>query len=425
MESLIVEDSKSYQKILENIFNNLGLNTRCVECGNDALEWTENERYDLICLDLNLPDMDGFELCRQLRKNKAYSLTPIVLLTADEESTLQKQGFDAGVTEIFRKTAFEELQNGMKNFVDRLRRVIRGRVLYVEDSPTTAQLTQHILKSEQLEIVHFNNAEAALESLMQNDYDLIITDILLAGELSGLGLIRSVRSLDDDKNRLPILALSGEEDAARKIEILRQGANDYISKPIINEEFIARIGNLLSNKHLFDQVKEQEEELHKLAMTDQLTGLYNRHYLQETAVKYISNAYRSSRPLSLLLVDLDHFKAINDNHGHFMGDCVLAEVGHLLTHSCRKGDLAVRFGGEEFIIILNDSNMEAAMQKAEFFRIEIEKLQPEGLSVSASIGVATLPLGKKIEFEELFKNADNAVYAAKENGRNRVHSFDE
>jgi diguanylate cyclase (GGDEF)-like protein len=420
MKALIVEDSRSYQQLMENVLNNLGLSTRCVTNGREALRWISNENFDLICLDLKLPDIDGFELCQQLRNDKTTSLIPIIILTAEEDKVTLKQGYDAGVTEIFRKSKFSVMQQAITEFVGRMRRVFQGRVLYVEDSETVAQMTMHILNSEQLDVVRYKAAETALASFQQEDYDLVITDMILEGELTGMGLVRAIRALKDDRSLIPVLVISGAEDKARGIEVLRQGANDYITKPIIKEELIARISNLITTKHLFDQVKAQKEELRTMAMTDQLTGVYNRHYLHDMTEKYISIAYRQCKPLSLILLDIDHFKAVNDTHGHHIGDCVLMEIGGLLKKACRSGDLLARFGGEEFIMVLQDCDLNMAVQKAESIRQQIEDLQPSELSVTASFGVATLPDEKQITFEDLFKNADQAGYKAKEMGRNQV-----
>jgi diguanylate cyclase (GGDEF)-like protein len=420
MKALIVQDSKNYQQLVENILNDLGLATRCVRKGGEALKWAENDSFDLICLDVELSDMNGFELCRQLREKQSTSLVPVIIMAEEEDNVTLKQGYKAGVTEIFRKSTARELQHLMTEFVGRMRRIFRGRVLYVEDSATVAQLTMHILNSEQLDVTHFTTAEAALTSFQQEDYDLVITDMLLEGEQTGMGFVRAIRSMSGDKSRVPVLVVSGEEDKARSIEVLRQGANDFINKPIVKEELIVRIGNLITGKHLFDQVTAQEEELRRMAMTDQLTGLYNRHYLHETAVKYISIAYRKSQALSLLILDIDHFKAINDEHGHYIGDCVLKDIGRLLKQVCRVGDLVARFGGEEFIMILQDCDLEIAMQKAEEIRSQVEELHPAELTTTVSIGVATLPIEQQISYEDLFKRADKAVYKAKDNGRNQV-----
>jgi two-component system, cell cycle response regulator len=167
-------------------------------------------------------------------------------------------------------------------------------------------------------------------------------------------------------------------------------------------------------------VQAQSRQLYLLAMQDPLTGLANRTALNESGSKYFTEASEADAHLSMFIIDLDHFKAINDNHGHTAGDNVLAKVGAMLKQSCGADDLAARVGGEEFILLLNDCGVEEAAKRAEKIRKDIEKLKPDGMSVTASIGVTSRPLGKDVGFDDLFKVADRAVYEAKNQGRNRV-----
>jgi two-component system cell cycle response regulator len=155
-------------------------------------------------------------------------------------------------------------------------------------------------------------------------------------------------------------------------------------------------------------------------MTDQLTTCHNRHSLSEYAPKYIKDAVRYNYPLSTLILDLDHFKKINDEFGHTTGDIVLAEIGKLLMATCRQGDIVSRIGGEEFLILLPHCNIIDAMHKAENIRSMIELAEPTDLKVTASIGIASLIKQHDEDFDKLYKAADNAVYFSKENGRNQV-----
>ena len=153
-------------------------------------------------------------------------------------------------------------------------------------------------------------------------------------------------------------------------------------------------------------------------MTDQLTGLYNRHSLFDIGPKYISDAKRHDFSVSLLVFDLDHFKNVNDTYGHGVGDVVLKAVGQVLNDNCRIEDTVARFGGEEFVMLLSHCDIDLAFTKAESIRIAIEKAKPNDLTITASIGVAALGLDD--DFESLFDKADKAVYEAKDTGRNKV-----
>jgi two-component system cell cycle response regulator len=217
-----------------------------------------------------------------------------------------------------------------------------------------------------------------------------------------------------------VLALSGMDETSRRIELFRLGVNDYIAKPPVEEEVRARVRNLIISKQLFDQVQAQSRQLYQLAMLDQLTGLYNRNGLKEFASKYFSEASTQDVPVSVLIIDLDHFKTVNDSHGHTAGDGVLAKSGEMLKQACQEGDLAARVGGEEFVLILANCGVEEAAKRAESIRRDLEKLKPDGIPLTTSIGVTSRPLGKDVKFDDLFKVADRAVYEAKAQGRNRV-----
>ena len=176
----------------------------------------------------------------------------------------------------------------------------------------------------------------------------------------------------------------------------------------------------LTNKRLVDQVREQQRSLFNIAMTDQLTTCHNRHSLSDYAPKYIKDAVRYNHPLSVMILDLDFFKNINDEFGHITGDTVLTEIGTLLMATCRQGDIVSRIGGEEFLILLPHCNIYDAIHKAENIRSMIELAEPAGLKVTASIGIASLIKQHDDDFDKLYKAADNAVYHSKENGRNQV-----
>ncbi|HHM06173.1 MAG TPA: response regulator [Gammaproteobacteria bacterium] len=423
MKALVVDDAKLFQHMLGVMLEEEGVECRFAASGAECFDVLEQGPVDMVFLDLHLPDMKGYDVSRRLRETPATQLLPIVLLTADEDDEVLRRGFDAGISEVLRKGDFDELCQTLKRFVRRMRHVCKGRVLYVEDNRAMAALTTRMLVNVGLEVEHFTNAETAFAALQCNDYDIVVTDIVVEGGMSGLGLVSAIRTLDGDKCDLPILAVSGLDDVARRIELLRQGANDYVAKPLLEEEFIARVGNLITNKQLLDEVKAQRKQLAEMAVTDQLTRLHNRHFLFETAQKFTSNAYRHHEPLSVLVVDLDHFKVINDSHGHAQGDAVLKAVAGLMRSNVRAGDVIARFGGEEFVLVFPRCPLPDACAKAEVLRQKLDALHPVGISVSASFGVATLPVDEKITFDELFKMADRALYAAKEQGRNRVVSY--
>ena len=420
MHILIVDHSKVVRTVWNKMVADLGHQSLTVSSAEEALGVLQDQEVEFICASLSLPGTNGIGFCRQVRALPDHHKTPFILLTSTQDRTLRQEAFEAGVTEIQEKMDKEQLEARLKQYLSEEQQELTGRVLYIEDSMVAAHIMIKILRHMNLQVDHFRSADEALASFEKYDYDLIVSDILLEGVMSGVGLVNRVRSYLSDKRRVPVLALSGMDETSRRIELFRLGVNDYIAKPPVEEEVRARVRNLIISKQLFDRVQAQSRQLYQLAMQDPLTGLANRTALNESGSKYFSEASEYDAPLSLLIIDLDHFKAINDNHGHTAGDNTLAKVGAMLKKSCRENDLAARVGGEEFILLLNNCGVEEATKQAEKIRKDIEKLKPDGIGVTASIGVTSRPLGKDVGFDDLFKVADRAVYEAKNQGRNRV-----
>ncbi|HEV2111155.1 MAG TPA: diguanylate cyclase [Gammaproteobacteria bacterium] len=420
MHILIVDHSKVVRTVWNKMVADLGHQSLTVETAEEAINVMQGQQVEFICASLSLPGMNGIALCRQVRALPKHHKTPFILLTSTQDKTLRQEAFEAGVTEIQEKMDKEQLEARLKQYLSEEQQELTGRVLYIEDSMVAAHVMIKILRHMNLKVDHFRSADEALAAFEKHDYDMIVSDILLEGVMSGVGLVNRVRSYLSDKRRVPILALSGMDETTRRIELFRLGVNDYIAKPPVEEEVRARVRNLIISKQLFDQVQAQSRQLYQLAMQDQLTGVYNRTGLNEFAAKYFTEAATYNTPLSLLIIDLDHFKNINDTHGHSAGDRVLALTSAMLKSACREGDMVARVGGEEFVLIMNQCGVELAAKQAEELRRRIEALKPDGIPVTASIGVTARPLGKDVKFDDLFKAADRAVYEAKNQGRNRV-----
>ena len=425
LKILVVDHSKVFRAIWQRLMKRAGHDPLMCDDGESGLARIERERVDMICVSLSLPDTNGIEFTRRVRKMPHGHDVPVILLTSVEDKQARRRAFEAGVTDIHAKTDIQQLFN-------RARRFIRdgetdsdppsGRVLYVEDSRTVSRIMIHLLDKMNLEVDHFRSASDAWEAFDEERHDLVISDILVEGEMSGIALVNRLRERYPDKTRLPILAMSGMEDPVRRVELFRLGVNDFINKPVIIEEARARISNLVVNKQLFDQVQQQRRQLYDLAMTDPLTGLHNRNALSDFT-RQQDSARSDSDGLGLILIDIDHFKQINDRHGHLVGDEVLSQVGDLLTKSCRNEDFAVRFGGEELLLVLPGCPLEAATRRAEELRLALEVLEPAGLHVTASMGVSAVGPRQDIELDAVIRLADRAVYRAKSQGRNQVVSI--
>jgi len=418
---LVVDPSKVFHALWQRLVLKAGHDPLMARDGKSGLTLLERHSVDMICVSLSLPDTDGISFCRRARAMANGFAVPIILLSSVQDNRVRRKALEAGITDIHPRAEVEQLFQRARRITGRHSdEKLSGRVLYIEDSPTVSRIMIHLMRHMNLEVDHYRSAADALKNFSESRHDLVISDILVEGEISGVSLVSRLRERQPDKTRLPILAMSGLEDQIRRVGLFRLGINDFISKPVIMEEARARISNLVVNKQLFDQVQKQRHQLYEMAMTDPLTGLYNRNSLNEFG-QQLSRQTSENQPLSVILIDIDHFKQINDNHGHLVGDQVLTEVGELISECCRDEDLAVRFGGEELLLILPHCPMSVATERAELLRERLEQLQPAGLHVTASLGVTGSEM-LEVDLEALIRRADQAVYQAKERGRNRVQA---
>jgi two-component system cell cycle response regulator len=423
MKALVVDPSNFARMIINMTLEGHGVFTDSVSSEEEANSLIKKNNYQLICVARTLETGDCRVFCAKLRANPATQSTPIVMLSVSDEK--EPEAFMAlGITEIFSKNDIPAFSNYIEsiNKSNKCNFLYGGRILYVEDTMSIAQLTIAVLNEHGYEVSHITTGEQAIELYDNQDFDLVMTDIILPGKISGTAIVRHIRSsetMHEIPIPTPILAMSSFDDTSRKLALFQAGINDYVLKPIMNEELLARVDSLILNQHLFKQLEVQRQRLEELAMTDQLTGLYNRHYLLDSASKKINAAKRHNIDLCLVVIDIDFFKSFNDEHGHAMGDLVLTKVAELLSSHVRNSDIVARFGGEEFIILYDHCTLTKAVEKTEVLRKLLEQLKPEGLTVTASFGIAQFNSPDK-DFHGLFSRADVAVYQAKDNGRNCV-----
>ncbi|MDP3300599.1 MAG: diguanylate cyclase [Sulfuricurvum sp.] len=288
-------------------------------------------------------------------------------------------------------------------------------VLIVDDVVTNVQALALLLK-EDYTIKVATSGVRALELAAQDPIpDLILLDVQMP-EMNGYDVFKLLKEKSVTAE-IPIIFVTGQDSVEDEEYGLELGAVDYIAKPIRPSIVKARV-----KTHIM--LKQQHDQLVGMATHDQLTGLYNRHYLNDALSKKVAHAKRHSEPLSVIIVDIDHFKSVNDTYGHLTGDLILKAVGSAMQSGARKEDIAARFGGEEFIVLLDNCTAHDAQVKAEHLRSQIEALHPEEIAVTASFGVAQLQQDTQ-RYEDLLKNADTALYIAKEEGRNRVVVYEE
>jgi len=299
-------------------------------------------------------------------------------------------------------------------------------VLIIDDSDAVRERIITILESFNL-FERYYEAENGLEGfkkLLSSPVDIILCDLEMP-RIDGFKFLSMLKSRPDLQDT-PVIILTGRDDRDLKIKGLEQGASDYITKPFDAEELVARVRVHLKIKNLQDDLRQTNELLRELSNTDHLTGLFNRRYLMEALAKEVQRNLRKGGDLSLIILDIDHFKQVNDTYGHQQGDSVLQKVALLLKKELRAYDTAARYGGEEFIAVLPDTTLEEAGCVADRVRSSIHASRFGGalspLSLTVSIGVARFSSPGCTTVDSFIKLADDALYRAKVNGRNRVES---
>jgi two-component system cell cycle response regulator len=309
----------------------------------------------------------------------------------------------------------------------------RARVLIVDDHEDNIELLRARLESWGFESISASDGEEALQRIDECAPDLILLDVMMP-KIDGIEVAKRVKA-----NRslpfIPIIMQTALDATENKVEGLEAGADDYITKPIDFAELKARVNSMLRIKRLQDALEERErqlleanERLRHMSQTDALTGLDNRRHLEERLEEMFEHARRLSEPFACVMCDLDRFKSVNDTYGHQAGDAVLKQFARILRNEVREIDRVGRYGGEEFMLLLPGTVLDAAVTFAERVRKEVEghTFTFDGTSIcrTASFGVSAWPHPRIGNTDVLVRAADDALYVAKETGRNRVIRFD-
>ncbi|MCK4743641.1 MAG: response regulator [Sulfuriflexus sp.] len=252
MKTLIIDRVTVFKEIIAEVLDNSEIEHVFAKTGEEALNLLKQDKFDCICFSLYMDDMNGLELGQKIRKIKNYKHTPIVLLTSKNSNEILKQAIGAGITDVFSKDKVHELVNFIERF-NQVNKPISGKILYIEDQQSQREFVTAIFRAKNLEVDSFDNAEDAWQSFLKNHYHLVVTDIVLEGAISGVLLINKIRRLDGEKGDVPILAITAFDDTSRRISLYHMGITDYVIKPIIEEELIARIRNLISKQKAIEQ----------------------------------------------------------------------------------------------------------------------------------------------------------------------------
>ena len=443
---LVVDDVPANIRLLEAKLTFEYYDVLSAPDGPTALQIAARDAPDIILLDVMMPGMDGFEVCRRLKANVDTRHIPIIMVTALDGREERIRGLDAGADDFITKPiddvilmarvrslarlklVTDELREreesgrrlGLIEGVGRLR-ASGGRIIVVDDDAARARRLMAGLADEHRVSQVADPATALAAS--RTRVDLLIINAA-ADSFDGLRLAAQVRSHEGSRN-LPILAIVNPGDRGRMVRALEIGVNDLLPRPVDPEELSARVRTQVKRKRFADFLREKLDFSLEMAVTDALTGLHNRRYMTSQLQALIARANHGGETVAVLLVDIDHFKGVNDLFGHDAGDEVLREFGVRLATNVRAVDLPCRMGGEEFVVVMPGTRLEDAQRIAERIRINVEVAPfrilggQESLPVTVSIGVAATR-GSDETPESLLKRADDGVYEAKSSGRNRV-----
>lgn len=432
--------------------------------GFEALDICQAGHIDVVLLDVMMPDMDGFEVCRRLKADPRTTNIPVVMVTSLDRPEDRVKGLEAGADDFLSKPVNDlQLMSRIKSLArlksvsdelfqragsvgdaevealmssrsnselqtsDAAEPVMRfdgGQpviLLIDEDVQASARLAMILSHHYRVETV--SDPTSALIRAVDGGYDCVIASSTLAG-YDPLRLCSQLRTIEQTR-LLPIILIVHEDEGSLVIKALELGINDYLMRPLDRNELLARVRTQIKRKRYNDLLRQSLNRTIVMAITDSLTGLHNRRYLDSHMSLLMTRAIGRERPLSLVMIDLDHFKQINDHFGHDAGDEVLREFASRLHKNIRGMDLACRYGGEEFVVILPDTDVHMAAVVAERIRETVAGAPfpiqggKRHAKVTVSLGIACL-VAHGDSVEKLFKRADMALYAAKRNGRNCV-----
>jgi len=453
---LIVDDILPNVKLLEAKLSGEYFDVLTALSGPEGIKKAEEHSPDIILLDVMMPGMDGFETCQLLKSNPLTSHIPVVMVTALTDATDRVRGLEMGADDFLSKPVNDVALMARVRSLVRLKMTVdewrvrentasqfgligkqalivnesfeKAKVLVIEDKVFESEKFVETLKRDDDTVTPVRSGEQGIALAQQNNFDIITVSLNLAAE-DGLRLCSHLRSNERTRS-VPILIIGEETDMKRIAVGLEIGAYDYILRPIDRNELLARVRTQVRRKRYQDRLKANYEVSLSMALTDTLTGLYNRRYLMVHLEKLLRKNAEAKKTMCVLMLDLDHFKHINDTYGHGAGDEALKIFSERVLQRLRSFDLVARLGGEEFIVVLPDINMDMAIQVSERLRKGIcsEPFKigtpgaPLDIDVSISGGAMLVDIGlSDITAEQVLKRVDDEVYKAKENGRNCIY----
>lgn len=444
---LIVDDSDSNIKLIESL---LLMEYYVVIKANNALEALEvlkEHKVDIILLDIMMPGMSGFEACKKIKQNPETTHIPIVIVTAitDGENMLKclKAGADDFLSKPVNSLAlFARIKSlaRMKSVIDELK--IRNkineelgadiinitddfsnsRIVIIDDDLVQGHGVRNYMSPVTRNTLIINSAKY-LNQVESFAPDLIIISCQIFGE-DPIRTTVMIRSNPKFQN-IALMLLAEDDHMNIVMKAMGYGINDYLSSPVNEDELKARITTQLKKKQYQDNLRNELDENYDLSKKDGLTNVFNRRYFDIHMQQIFDEFNKKKSNVSLIIMDIDNFKEVNDLYGHNVGDLILKSVSQIIKTSLRVTDLIARYGGEEFVVLLSNSNIEGALQTAEKIRVNVEKSEvrtSNSITINRTVSIGVAQLRRNETILEFIDRADKCLYKAKKLGKNKIMS---
>lgn len=449
---LVVDDILANRRLMQAKLEAKYYSVLLAENGKSALEMAEAEQPEIILLDVMMPGMDGYEVCKRLKSNTATSHIPVVMLTALNETSDRVRGLAAGADDFLtkpvddfalmsrigalnrynavalelRKREASGVQSGALTD-DETQVLERGaNILVVDTSPSTVRDIRQPLTDAGHRVMTLQEAENT-PAAQKRPLDIVLL-ALSHQPYDPLRLCAHFRASDATR-AVSIIVMADERDKQMVAQALDLGACDVISTPVVPEEVVARVATQTRRARYIEILRQRVDKGLELSVVDQLTGLYNRRYMNNQLSLWLRRSAQGGAPMSVIAADIDHFKQVNDKYGHEAGDRVLQEFANRIMVNVRPKDIVCRPGGEEFLVIMPETSGDLACSAAERIRrsiaaepFEVDARSGQEIDVTVSAGVATYA-GDEDTVADILKRADTALYTAKTAGRNRVKAI--
>ena len=414
---LHLETSILFRTLLREISAEIGAKYYYTGSADEAMDYLQKEDVSLILTAMELEEGNTADFISSLNESRFRNI-PVVVITGNDSLDARKKMYDLGIVDyILKQSGRDVIKQNLLSYRknDTLTRKMKELSYAVlDDNRMDRKIIERIFSMNGIaNASYFEDEDEFFRS--QEHYDIHIIDLVLK-KTGGDRIIQMLREKDDES---VIITISGIDNVKTVSRMLSIGANDYITKPFNHELFMARLKTNIRNYLLMQELKVKTGLLEKMSVSDPLTGLYNRRYINEKFMHESDRFSRYGSPFSLILFDIDYFKKINDEFGHQYGDLVIKRVSEVIKTSIRDVDMAGRFGGEEFLVILPETSTRGAVDMAERIRAGIEKTKFEATALRTTVSAGVVEYDGS-DIEDMVRKADMLLYEAKEKGRNCV-----